>query len=97
MCSLKLLAFTTILGWDCYAEKSCEYLFNGSNGRSDLQMVYIGAVLIGPFLTLSQVWTIADFNALMAAPNLVGIFSAVFAQEALNTSADWNQVNMMIV
>lgn len=75
MCSLALFAFTTILGWDYYAERSCEYLFNGSKLAVLIyRWVYIGAVLIGPFLTLSQVWTIADiFNALMAAPNLVGL------------------------
>lgn len=75
MCSLALFAFTTILGWDYYAERSCEYLFNGSKVAVQVyRWLYIFAVLIGPFLTLSQVWTIADiFNALMAAPNLIGL------------------------
>lgn len=35
---------------------------------------YILAVLIGPFLTLSAVWTLADiFNGLMAIPNLIAL------------------------
>ena len=38
--------------------------------------VYILAVLIGPFLTVSAVWTIADiFNALMAIPNLIALLA----------------------
>ncbi len=76
MCALAFFAFTTILGWDYYAEKCCEYLFNGSKVAVQVyRWLYVFAVFIGPFLTLSQVWTVADiFNALMAAPNLIGLF-----------------------
>lgn len=75
MCALAFFAFTTILGWDYYAERCCEYLFNGNMTAVQVyRWLYIFAVFIGPFLTLSQVWTVADiFNALMAAPNLVGL------------------------
>ena len=39
-------------------------------------MVIHTAVLIGPFLTVSAVWTIADiFNACMAAPNLIALLA----------------------
>ena len=32
------------------------------------------AIFIGPFMTVSSVWTIADiFNGLMALPNLVAL------------------------
>jgi AGCS family alanine or glycine:cation symporter len=38
--------------------------------------LYILAVLIGPFLTVSAVWTIADiFNGLMAIPNLIALLA----------------------
>ena len=46
--------------------------------------LYILAVLIGPFLTVSAVWTIADiFNGLMAIPNMIALFalSGVVAAE----------------
>ena len=46
--------------------------------------LYILAVLIGPFLTVSAVWTIADiFNGLMAIPNLIALLalSGVVAAE----------------
>ena len=85
MCALAFFAFTTILGWDYYAERCCEYLFNGSKAAVQVyRWLYVFAVFIGPFLTLSQVWTIADiFNALMAAPNLIGLIllNGVVARE----------------
>ena len=44
--------------------------------------LYIAAVFIGPYLTVDEVWTIADiFNGLMAFPNLialVGLSGVVF-------------------
>ena len=75
MTALAFFAFTTILGWDYYGERCFDYLTGGSKTAIQVyRWVYILAVLIGPFLTLSQVWTIADiFNALMAAPNLIAL------------------------
>ena len=38
--------------------------------------LYILAVLAGPFITVSAVWTIADiFNGLMAIPNLIALLA----------------------
>ena len=38
--------------------------------------LYILAVFIGPYMTVSAVWTIADiFNGLMAFPNLIAILA----------------------
>ena len=38
--------------------------------------LYILAVFIGPFMTVSAVWTIADIcNGLMAFPNLVALLA----------------------
>ena len=42
------------------------------------------AVFIGPYMTVSAVWTIADiFNGLMAIPNMIALFalSGVVARE----------------
>ena len=47
--------------------------------------LYILAVFIGPYMTVSAVWTIADiFNGLMAIPNMIALFalSGVVAKEA---------------
>ena len=46
--------------------------------------IYILAVFIGPYMTVSAVWTIADiFNGLMAIPNMIAMFalSGVVARE----------------
>ena len=77
MLCLTFFAFTTILGWDYYSERCLEYLVGGQK-KSILiyRWLYILVVLIGPFLTVSAVWTIADIvNGLMAFPNMIAIFS----------------------
>ena len=44
--------------------------------RKNFPLVYILAVFIGPYMTVSAVWTIADiFNGLMAIPNMIAIFA----------------------
>ena len=67
--------FTTILGWDYYSEKCLEYLSNGNQKVvKGYRWLYILAVFIGPYMTVSAVWTIADiFNGLMAIPNLIAL------------------------
>lgn len=77
MVALAFFAFTTILGWDYYSERSLEYLSGGNmKAVTVFRWLYILAVLIGPFLTLSAVWTLADIlNACMAAPNLIALLA----------------------
>ena len=77
MMSLVFFAFTTILGWNYYAERCMEYLSNGSNLAVKIyRWIYIAAVFVGPYLTVSAVWTIADiFNGLMAIPNIVALLA----------------------
>ena len=73
---LAFFAFTTILGWDYYSERSLEYLSGNMTVVKVYRWLYIFAVLIGPFFTVSAVWTIADiFNALMALPNLIALLA----------------------
>ncbi len=75
MICLVFFAFTTILGWDYYSERCLEYLSNGNQKLvKGYRWVYIFAIFIGPFMTVSAVWTIADiFNGLMAIPNLIAL------------------------
>ena len=77
MLCLIFFAFTTILGWDYYSERCLEYLCHGNQKVVHVyRWIYILAVLIGPFMTISAVWTIADiFNGLMALPNLVALIA----------------------
>ena len=75
MICLVFFAFTTILGWDYYSEKCLEYLTNGNQKIvKTYRWIYIAAIFIGPYMTVSAVWTIADiFNGLMALPNLIAL------------------------
>lgn len=75
MICLVFFAFTTILGWDYYGERCVEYLCNGKQNLVKIyRYLFVLAIFIGPFMTVSAVWTIADiFNGLMALPNLVAL------------------------
>ena len=88
MLCLVFFAFTTILGWDYYSERCLEYLTGGKKWMlQTFRWAYIACVFIGPYMTLSAVWTIADiFNGLMALPNLIALIalSGVIAKETKN-------------
>ena len=76
MTALAFFAFTTILGWDYYSEKCLEYLvgMHRTHIIKCYRFLYVAVVAIGPYLTVSMVWGIADiFNGLMAFPNLVAL------------------------
>ena len=77
MVCLVFFAFTTILGWDYYGERCLEYFSNGSKKSVMVyRWIYIAAVFIGPYMTVSAVWTIADiFNGLMAIPNMIALIA----------------------
>ena len=70
---LILFAYSTILGWCYYGEKSMEYLF-GVKAILPFRLVFICFVGIGAIAKLSFVWNLSDtFNGLMAIPNLIGL------------------------
>ena len=85
MLCLAFFAFTTILGWDYYSERCLAYLTKGNmTAQKTFKWLYVLAVLAGPFLTVSAVWTIAEImNGFMAIPNLIGLLalSGVVAAE----------------
>jgi AGCS family alanine or glycine:cation symporter len=78
---LALFAFSTILGWSYYGEKSLEYLVGSSRLAIPYRLVFIFAAFMGAYvLTLSNtagfdlVWAFADvMNGAMAFPNLIGL------------------------
>ncbi len=77
MLCLVFFAFTTILGWDYYSERCLDYL-TGNNAKAVkiYRWAYIACVFMGPYMTVSAVWTIADiFNGLMAIPNLIALLA----------------------
>jgi len=72
---LALFAYSTILGWSYYGEKSIEYLL-GEVAVKPYRYVFTVFVLIGAVVQLEIVWSVADiFNGLMAFPNLIGLLA----------------------
>lgn len=84
---LLTFAFSTILGWSYYGERSIEYLASKYNKGTEKQRtfkrnfsitlyraLYIIAVFVGSVTSLAVVWNLADcMNALMAIPNLLSL------------------------
>ena len=81
--SLVMFAFTTILGWCVYGERSAIFLF-GDRVLKPFRILYTIVVpflivyslvaILGATLELELIWNVADtFNALMAFPNLIGV------------------------
>ena len=82
---IPLFAFTTILAWAYYGEKSIDYLFRktGEKGRKISRFVfkclYVVLVVVAAWLVTQDgkgdlMWAISDTaNGLMALPNLIGL------------------------
>ena len=80
---LALFAFSTIIGWSYYGEKSFEFLF-GERAILPYRLVWVVIVGVGAITKLDIVWAFADIcNGLMAFPNLIALLalSPVIVQE----------------
>lgn len=72
---LIFFAFSTILGWYYYGSKCIEYIA-GLKTANVYKIVWVILTFIGATTSLETVWNISDmFNALMAAPNLIGLIA----------------------
>ncbi len=70
---LVLFAYSTILGWCYYGEKSIEYL-GGEKMIKPYRIAWVVFVALGAVMKLELVWNISDvFNGLMALPNLIAL------------------------
>jgi AGCS family alanine or glycine:cation symporter len=71
--SLICFAYSTILGWCYYGEKSIEYLFSEKVVKG-YRIIFVIFVAVGSMLKLEIVWRVSDImNGMMAFPNLVGL------------------------
>jgi AGCS family alanine or glycine:cation symporter len=71
--SLAIFAFTTIIGWSYYSERSLQYLF-GTGIIMPFRAVWSLAAIVGATVKLGFIWLLADtLNAMMAIPNLVAL------------------------
>lgn len=71
--SLAFFAFSTILGWGYYGEKSIQYLL-GIRAVVPYRVIFSSMVVIGPLFFDRRIWLVSDItNGLMAIPNLIGL------------------------
>ncbi|MGV3246485.1 alanine/glycine:cation symporter family protein [Rothia sp. 11254D007CT] len=80
---LVLFAYSTILGWAYYGERSIERLF-GRRGVTPYRLFFAVIVYFGCTMELTVAWTFSDIaNGLMAIPNLIGLLlmSGLIARE----------------
>ena len=85
-----LFAYSTILGWSYYGEKSLEFLL-GRKAIKPYRVLFVIAVFVGAISKLDIVWAFADImNGLMAIPNLIGLLGlgGIVAAETKNYFAD---------
>lgn len=69
-----IFGFSSILGWQYYGEKCFEYLF-GNRWVNLYRYAWVFFVFFGAVVKLEMVWNFSDgMNALMAVPNLIGLF-----------------------
>ena len=83
---LIFFAYSTILGWSYYGEKSLEYLL-GEKSIKPYRFLFVIMVFVGAVVKLDLVWTFADImNGLMAFPNLIALLglSGIVAAETRN-------------
>ena len=79
---LVFFAYSTIIAWSYYGDRSAEYLF-GERAVMPYRIIYTVLVVVGAYVPLKLVWNFADIaNMLMAVPNLVSlILLAGFVRE----------------
>jgi len=70
---LMFFAYSTIIAWSYYGDRSAEYLF-GEKAVLPYRLIYIVLVVVGASVPLQLVWNFADIaNIFMAAPNLISL------------------------
>jgi AGCS family alanine or glycine:cation symporter len=70
---LSLFAFSTMIAWSYYGDRSARFLF-GDAAVQPYRVLFTFLVLIGAAVPLELVWNIADItNILMALPNLLSL------------------------
>ena len=88
---LTLFAYSTILGWEYYGEKSLEYLVPNRKVIMAYRIFFSLITFIGATTTLDNVWNFSDtMNGLMAIPNLISllVLSNVIAKECFQYQKD---------
>ncbi len=70
---LALFAFSTIIAWSYYGDRSVKFMF-GEKAVMPYRVFYTLLIVVGAIVPLKLVWNIADVtNILMALPNLIAL------------------------
>ncbi len=70
---LMFFAYSTIIAWSYYGDRSAEFLF-GARAVLPYRIVYTVLVVVGATVPLKLVWNFADIaNMFMAIPNLISL------------------------
>jgi AGCS family alanine or glycine:cation symporter len=70
---LMFFAYSTVISWSYYGDRSAEYLF-GERAVLPYRIIYTVLVVVGAYVPLKLVWNFADIaNIFMAAPNLLSV------------------------
>ncbi|SCZ57538.1 alanine/glycine:cation symporter family protein [Thiohalomonas denitrificans] len=70
---LALFAFSTMIAWSYYGDRSAHFLF-GERAVMPYRVIFTLLVVIGAAVPLQLVWNVADImNILMALPNLLAL------------------------
>jgi AGCS family alanine or glycine:cation symporter len=71
---LTLFAFSTMIAWSYYGDRSARFLF-GKKAVPVYRVIYTLVIIVGAAVPLKLVWNIADITTiLMALPNLLALF-----------------------
>jgi AGCS family alanine or glycine:cation symporter len=71
--SVVLFAFSTMLSWSYYGDRSAEFIF-GERAVMPYRLLYTMLVVVGASVPLRLVWNLADITTvLMAIPNLFAL------------------------
>lgn len=70
---LMFFAYSTIIAWSYYGDRSAEFLF-GERAILPYRLIYTVLVVVGAYIPLKLVWNFADIaNIFMALPNLISL------------------------
>jgi AGCS family alanine or glycine:cation symporter len=71
---LSLFAFSTMIAWSYYGDRSARFLF-GKQAVVYYRFLFTIVIIVGAAVPLKLVWNIADITTiLMALPNLLALF-----------------------
>ena len=79
-----VFAYSTMISWSYYGERSVEYLF-GQRGVKPYRLIFVLVVICGPLLSLSAVIDFSDMMLFsMGFPNIIGmiLLSGLVAKNA---------------